>query len=247
MTVLSCAQDAASAVGVDTPQSLFSGTDPSNAQFRAFAQKTLDSLRRSTSWQALRREYTFKNNFINPDLQPSDPSIYGPVPLPEDYQSMIDTTFWNLDRRFQMGQPLGAQAWAALRAGIMVTVYPQFRILDNFIHILPQGSVNEMYRFEYTSKFAVVSENGVRKQRFTDDNDTVVQGIPEDLITLGIIWMWKREKGLEYAEALADYELALENYAGKDTGPKVVDTAWAIRSLGEDGTVTIPWFGPGTT
>lgn len=245
MTVLSCAQDAASALGIDSPTSLFSGTDPGNGQLRAFAQKTVDSLRRNNGWQALRKEYTFKNNFINPDLKPSDVSILGPVPLPEDFDRIIPTTFWNLDRRFQMGQPLSAEAWAALRAGIMVTVYPQFRILDNAIHILPQ-TAPEMYRFEYASKYAVVSQNGIRKERFTLDTDSIY-GIPENLLTLGMVWLWKREKGLEYAEALEDYERALAAYGGNDAGLKVVDTAWAVRNLGDDGTVTIPWFGPGTT
>lgn len=245
MTVLTCAQDAASEVGIDAPISLFSGTEPAYGQLRSFAQKTANALRRENGWQALRKEYTFKTNFINPDLKPDDPTIYGPVPLPEDFDRIVETTFWNLDRRFQMGQPLSAQAWAALRAGIMVTVYPQYRILDGALHILPNPKA-EMYRFEYMSKHAVVSENGVRKARFTEDNDSLY-GIPEELLTLGMIWRWKREKGLEYAEALEDYERALEAYGGNDGGAKVVDTAWSVRYLGDDGTVTIPWFGPGTT
>lgn len=245
MTVLSCAQDAALSLGIDPPVTLFNKNDPAYGQLRAFAQKTVDDLRRSVGWQALRNEYTFKTDFLNPNLKPGDPDVYGPVPLPEDFDRIVETTFWNLDRRFQMGQPLAPQPWAALRAGIMVTVYPQYRILQNELHILPITKP-EMYRFEYVSKWMVISKNGVRKARFNDDNDSVF-GVPEDLLTLGMIWFFKREKGLEYAEAQEDYERAKEAYGGNDGGLKVVDTAWTVRSLGDDGTVTIPWFGPGTT
>lgn len=245
MTVLSCAIDAASSVGLEAPISLFSGQDPGNAQLRAFAQTTVDSLRQASAWQSLRKEYEFKTDFINADLKPTDASIYGPVPLPADFDRIVETTFWNLDRRFQMGQPIGAQAWAAIRAGIMVTVYPQYRILDGALHILPQQQP-ENYRLEYVSKFAILSQNGIPKARFTDDHDTL-NGIPEELLTLGLIWRWKREKGLDYAEALADYERALEAIGGNAAGAKVVDMAWSVRPVGDDGTVTIPWFGPGTT
>lgn len=54
------------------------------------------------------------------------------------------------------------------------------------------------------------------KGYFTADNDTTV--LPDNVVRLGIIWRWKKDRGLAYAEHMASYERALERAASRDRG-----------------------------
>lgn len=73
----------------------------------------------------------------------------------------------------------------------------------------------------YISKNYARSESGTAKAGFESDDDEFV--LDDRLLTLGLIWRWKAQKGLEYAEDMATYEMALSRAQGRDKGARVIE------------------------
>jgi hypothetical protein len=74
--------------------------------------------------------------------------------------------------------------------------------------------------FPYISKYIVRNVGGTAQETFTADTDTFI--LPERLLTLGLIWRYRSQKGLEYAEDLATYSKALEQATNDDKGARVL-------------------------
>lgn len=74
----------------------------------------------------------------------------------------------------------------------------------------PSGTVN----FPYISKYWARSEEGTPKGEFTADDDTFFLG--DRIMKLGLIWRWRQQKGMEYAEDLQTYENTLSQLQLRD-------------------------------
>lgn len=75
--------------------------------------------------------------------------------------------------------------------------------------------------FPYISKhFAIDSGSLEGKAQFDADTDEFV--LDDTLITLGLVWMWREMKGLDFAGAQEAYVKALDERASKDAGSKVI-------------------------
>lgn len=74
--------------------------------------------------------------------------------------------------------------------------------------------------FPYISKFIVRANDGMLKPNFTADDDTFV--LSERLLTLGLLWKWRSQKKLDYAQEFDDYQYALEHDQNKDKGARVL-------------------------
>ncbi len=46
--------------------------------------------------------------------------------------------------------------------------------------------------------------------------------LPERLLTLCLIWTWKAQKGIDYQEDMANYQIALAQEIGKARGPSTI-------------------------
>lgn len=80
----------------------------------------------------------------------------------------------------------------------------------------PTGSAT----FPYISTEWARAADGTAKTAFTADDDTFI--LSERLLTLGLIWRWKEQKGLEYAEDLATYGKVLGQESTRDRGAFVL-------------------------
>lgn len=74
--------------------------------------------------------------------------------------------------------------------------------------------------FPYISKYIVTGSDLVAKETFSQDNDTFA--LPERLLTLGLIWRYRSQKGLDYSEDLATYGNALAQEQNNDKGARVM-------------------------
>lgn len=81
---------------------------------------------------------------------------------------------------------------------------------------LPVGTAT----FPYISKEIVRSNDGTMKREFTADDDSFV--LSERLLTLGLVWRWKAQKGLDYGEDQALYGEELARLQNKDKGARVL-------------------------
>lgn len=75
-------------------------------------------------------------------------------------------------------------------------------------------------QYPYISKNWAVSAGGVSKSAFDTDTDDFA--LPERLLTLGLVWRWRENKGLEANGDQEAFVKALDEYAAKDGGSKVI-------------------------
>lgn len=89
----------------------------------------------------------------------------------------------------------------------------------------PAGIVN----FPYISRFWARDADGTPKDRFERDDDRFV--LSERLLTLALVWRWKEQKGLEYAEDMANYERALAQDQVADGGARIITQTYRFNRL----------------
>lgn len=135
--------------------------------------------------------------------------------LPADYSRMsgeIDdpaTWFWGYTPFNDVNEYLQFKTGGFLLAGNGGWI-----ILGGQLQFYPAPSSGASY--PYVSGWYARSETGTAKAAFDADTDTFI--LPERLLTLGLIWRWKAQKGLEYAEDLNMYEIALSQESSRDRG-----------------------------
>ena len=137
-----------------------------------------------------------------------------PYTLPEDYHrpvagSMIVTALGQLARPVtNSGQ------WAVLEQ--VGSTQPYYYRSAGTIAIVPTSAgVNA--RLNYVSGHFVASANGTDfRPAFSADDDTTV--FNEDLLVKNMAWRWKRQKGLDYTDDLAEFEAMLQSEINADRG-----------------------------
>lgn len=135
--------------------------------------------------------------------------------LPADYDRMagdIDdpsTWFWGYSAFNDVNEYLQFKTGGFLLAGNGGWI-----ILGGKLEFYPAPSSGAS--FPYISNAYAQDEDGAPKSEFTADNDTFV--LPDRLLTLGLVWRWKAQKGLEYSEDLATFQTALDQEATRDRG-----------------------------
>ena len=140
--------------------------------------------------------------------------------LPSDYDRMTlgggiedaASWFWGYEPFHTVNQ------WLQFKSGSYAIISPGgWTIIGNEFNFYPAPVGNAEY--PYISNLYAMSDAAVPKTAFTADTDTFV--LPERLLTLGLIWRWMAQKGLEYSEALATYEVALSQEQTRDRGARV--------------------------
>lgn len=163
----------------------------------------------SHDWQALTKIAT-----INGDGSTTK------FPLPSDYSrmslgsSLIDpsTWFWGYVNIPTVTEWLMEDSYGFRRITPGAWI-----ILENQFNFVPAPSSQAKY--PYISK-NIVRAGSTAKPAFTTDNDTFI--LDERVLTLGTIWRWKEQKGLEYGEDMQTYEIALSQAQARDKGARVL-------------------------
>lgn len=62
--------------------------------------------------------------------------------------------------------------------------------------------------------------SGTATDTWTSDNDTLL--LPKRLLTLGVVWRWKKRKGLPFADIMNEYEAKLARAANEHRGIRKV-------------------------
>lgn len=210
MTVLSAASRASLRLIGQPLTALFSNSETIALELADLANEVGHDIMKSHQWRSLTRIHTITGD-----------SVETVFPLPEDYDRMLigssmhDETlwFWNyygvrsVDEWIMWKNSKGNWAWPGA-----------WIILEDAFHFMPapSGSAN----YPYISKNFARSESGVKKPRFDNDNDTFV--LEEDLLTLGLLWRWKAQKGLDYSEELESYEISLAQNSSADKGGRIL-------------------------
>ena len=167
-------------------------------------------------------------------------------PLPSDYDYMITGTQWDRGFRWQIYGPLTPGEWQVLKSGLSPTgPRRRFRLMAGkfFLDPIPYDSNNLVYEY-YSTNFALDS-SGNGKNLFSQDSDTYV--LPDDLLVLGLIWRWRRAKGLDYEQEFKTYEDAMARELARDTSAQPLQLDVVVPDVRLLTSQQIPDTGYGTT
>ena len=142
--------------------------------------------------------------------------------LPDDFDHMINGTFWDRGYRWQVQGPLTPQEWQVLKSGLSPTgPRRRFRIFGGQMHLDPIPYDSNTLVYEYYSNSPCLAADGVTlKMAFTLDSDTYL--LPDNLLILGMIWRWRRAKGMDYAQEFDTYEKAVSRELARDGAARIL-------------------------
>ena len=118
-----------------------------------------------------------------------------------------------------MRGPVSTQEWQWLLVHQSGGYAGYWRLVGGKMQIRPAPAAGQTYSLEYLSRNWIMS-GGAPAATWATDADTA--RIPERLLTLGLIWRWKRSIGLDYSEEMATYEREVERACSRDRGLKPI-------------------------
>lgn len=160
--------------------------------------------------------------------------------LPSDIQFFLSATHWDRNFRWQMLGPLDPQEWQTIISGISpVGPRLRFRVMNNagamnmWVQPVPGATQTDLISYEYSSNQWCQSNASVGQTVWTADTDVYLW--PEDTLTLGIIWRFRRAKGLDYSEEFNMWRNARDRQIARSGGnrtlPLNAQAAAGIRLL----------------
>lgn len=219
-TLLTICQDAANLIGIPRPASVMAGNDQNARILLSVAQREGNALARRWSWQALVREHIFTSTATTTQA----------TGLPSDWSGqMIANTFFNRSFKRGVRGPLTSREWQAQRALSAASLFDAFRIQGNSLEMLPTPAAGSEYAYEYISKNWCENSSGTGQDAWANDAD--VPRLDAEAMTLGIVWRFLQARGLEYAEAMRNYEIEVVNLMSRDGARRAVDLT-GTRGLG---------------
>lgn len=213
MTVLSACQQAAVKLNQTVPTSIFSSTDSLAAELALAANEAAEAILGGYDWQKLRTLATFTGDGATEAFS-----------MPADYKRMlkkakVHSTTW---QNALFVAATDEDDWLYTK-DIGITGTPgKYIILGGQFQIFPAMPVGETARFYYISNLTISASGSttLTKTAFTADSDGFF--IDEKLLRLGIVWRWRANKRMEYAEDLSNFEIAMAEEYGSDKGSKIL-------------------------
>lgn len=192
MSLLQICKDAADEVGIDRPASIVGNSQSDPQKLLRYAKKVGIHLMKKVAWQILRKEQTFT-------------SILGETQtgiLPADFDRFIPETFWDRSATKLISGPITAEQWQSLKANSYAGD-PKFIYRGGSVLIIPAPSAGNNYALEYVSNQWCQSALGVAQTSWIADTDTGI--LDEELITLGLKYVYLTDEGLPNAIAAAEF------------------------------------------
>ena len=220
MSLLTICQDAANEIGVPSPSTVVGSTDTTNIQLLAAANREGKNLVAGYDWQTLIKEEA--HTTLAAESQ-GDMST-----IATDFLRFSNDTMWNrtTDRKYY--GPLNNAQWQRLKASVSSGITNYFRIRGNALLFHPAPPAGESVFFEYIGKnWVITSGSSANATSFAADANTTV--LDEDLITLGVLWRFLKQKGLPYDNQFQEYRLKLSEKQSKDGAKQIIRMAGPNR------------------
>lgn len=212
MQLLPIVQQFCLRMGLASPAAVAGSTDRMISQIMALANEVLEDLTR-WEWQELVREATFTT--VAATNQGSLDTIA------PNFEVFKPRTFFNRTQKLEVEGPLSAQEWQAIQATTFSAPRYYWRIVQNQLWLSPTPDAGQSMAFEYRTKALIYNATSSSyKELFTADNDEFL--LDPRLLTYGLRWLWKKEKGLSYDEEFRKYEELCLKLAGVSGGGRTL-------------------------
>ncbi len=214
-TLLSVVQDFCKRQNLTSPATVYGSSDQGVTQMMGLLEEIGNDLAQRHFWEALTREADHTS------LAAEDQGTIASI-ADDGFRFIINETIWDRSTRLPVCGPLNPQQWQALKALLSTGPRYQYRIRGGKLLINPTPVAGESWYFEYLSKNWISNAAGSAfYARFTADTNIIL--LPDDLCLQGLRWVWKKEKGFDYAEDFRTYELQVKQAMSLDGGKARLD------------------------
>jgi hypothetical protein len=212
MTLLTIVENATDDLGISKPTTVIGNTDLQIIQMLSLANRGARALARRWRWQNMLLENTFTQ------AAAADQGLLNSTVVSTgDFDYIIDDTMWNRATSLPVLGSLNPVDWQTLQAFPVTGPYQQYKIERNRLYFDPVGAnATDTIAFHYKSTFWCESAGGAGQTAWTADAD--VGRLDEELLTLDLIWRWRKRKGLEYAEDMQIFEQSTLDAIARDGG-----------------------------
>lgn len=205
-TILGMIQEVCRKIGLEIPDSIFSSTVREHIELAEIANEVRDMITRAHRWRKLLQRATYTGDGSTKNFN-----------LPEDFGWMPDDQqIWSSTAQTPFTRVQSLDDWLAMEVRKFNPGRNGWIIYGGQMHFTPALDNSESAYHYYQSTASVAPATGTAKSTFTLDTDTF--RIDDQLLKLGMCYLWKQHKGLPYAEFLNDFEVLKEKLIARDRG-----------------------------
>ncbi|OHV77973.1 hypothetical protein [Ensifer sp. LCM 4579] len=198
MTLLTVVNAACDIVSLDRFDSVYGTNDPNAQTMVALAQEAGGEIARRADWRRLVKSLAVS---ASPELLPSDYQRLAPGGAVRSADGGCIRLVTN-DAQWAVVAAVGSEALYCHLRGKEMLFSPAAAAAGATI--------------DYLSKNWVLGDPYEERDLFRADDDTML--FPERLLAKGLIWRWKRQKGLPFEDHLAEFEAELLQEINADRG-----------------------------
>ncbi len=218
MSLLTIVQDAAVLCNLPAPSSVINSSDPNVPLLLRSANQEGNELSRRHDWAQLLADFTFTS--VATEKQTALPVTYDRL---ASYPEL-----WNRSLGLPYSGPTSPRTWGTIK-GLAVTssspgwwrlTYSNTVPFGPTIEITPAPTAGQTLALYFVHKLWCHDTSFGGQDEWLSDTDEAY--IPERLIILGIVWRYKKSKGLDYAEDMSTYEREVERACSRDKGAGVI-------------------------
>ncbi|MEH3109036.1 MAG: hypothetical protein PGN22_02895 [Agrobacterium cavarae] len=141
------------------------------------------------------------------DLVTTHPLVSAPAAYPQDFERVIQGGAV-MTASGDFVRPVTSRGqWRFLKAN--PSAQPFYFLSETGIDFSPVSAAIGASML-YLSKAWVLADGGSREQVFQSDDDQTI--FPSELLLKNLIWRWRRHKGLDYSDQLAEFEADLAQF-----------------------------------
>lgn len=246
MQILSVIQRVAKSVGMAVPDAVFASDDRSAQEFAAVANQMAERIAEEHDWQRLRRLATITGDGATQSWAlPADfnrmPAVSRLRSADWEYAHVIDHDVW-LDWQLRSFTP-ATGAWTMLGDQIeILPILPAGKAVKYWYQsdkIVRSNGTAANSSFPYSLSFELADSDayGYAQTEFVTDEDHYQ--LDWKLLEAGMLWQWRANKGLPYAEDMQTYELKKALLVKRERGPRTVTVGGPMPS--DDAEIAYPW------
>jgi hypothetical protein len=171
------------------------------------------ALAKRHDWQRLQKEKTFTATATETQS----------AMIPSDLDRFIPGTFWNRSQDRRVVGPISPQQWQQLKTGLLIMPWDSFRVRGDALLMNPTPIAGDAMAFEYVTTYWAASASDTTPDQATWVADDDISFLDDEVQTLGVVWRFKKARGLEYAEEFQEYEVRLAQLMGVDGGQSTMN------------------------
>lgn len=210
MTLLSVCQGFALKVGVSRPSVVATSTEREHQEMLELANDVAEEIAQAHEWTMLDETKTLAGDGSTVEFA-----------LPDDYDRMpVKGRLWSSAYETPLTHISDPDKWLELEVKDFDYIVGAWTIAGGNVEVKPAMATGVTAKFKYVSNLIVSPNSGANKSAFDADNDSF--RLDERLLKLGMIWQWKADKGLSYAQDMDDFETLKARLISKDRGARVV-------------------------